>query len=101
MLPHHFVPILRTDQHLRGHQEALGGPPTLAGFSPAAYENILLPHTWRWQPVYGSSYFIPAPREFKTQYPFQSTLRLIQLMLRTGLPVSWPSCTTCEMHTPC
>lgn len=67
-------------------KSALDGPPTLAGFSPAAYENILLPHIGAGNPVYGSSYFIPAPREFKTQYPFQSTLRLIQLMLRTGLP---------------
>lgn len=67
-------------------KSALGGPPTLAGFSPAAYENILLPHIGAGNPVYGSSYFIPAPRDFKTQYPFQSTLRLIQLMIRTGLP---------------
>ncbi|EST08335.1 Chromo domain protein [Kalmanozyma brasiliensis GHG001] len=67
-------------------KSALGGAPTLAGFSPAAYENILLPHIGAGNPVYGSSYFIPAPRDFKTQYPFQSTLRLIQLMIRTGLP---------------
>lgn len=67
-------------------RSALGGPPTLKTFSPAAYENILMPHIGAGNPVYGSSYFIPAPREFKTQYPFQSTLRLIQLMLRTGLP---------------
>ncbi|CBQ69937.1 conserved hypothetical protein [Sporisorium reilianum SRZ2] len=67
-------------------KSALGGPPTLAGFSPAAYENILLPHIGAGNPVYGSSYFIPAPREFRTQYPFQSTLRLVQLMIRTKLP---------------
>lgn len=67
-------------------KEALGGPPSLKNFSPAAYENILMPHIGAGNPVYGSSYFIPAPREFKTQYPFQSTLRLVQLMMRTGLP---------------
>lgn len=67
-------------------KSALGGPPTLKSFSPRAYENILLPHIGAGIPVYGSSYFIPAPREFRTQYPFQSTLRLVQLMLRTGLP---------------
>ncbi|CDU22482.1 related to SET2-Histone methyltransferase [Sporisorium scitamineum] len=65
---------------------ALGGPPTLASFSPAAYENILMSHIGAGNPVYGSSYFIPAPREFRTQYPFQSTLRLIQLMIRMRLP---------------
>lgn len=67
-------------------RSAFGGPPTLAGFSPAAYENILMPHIRAGVPVYGSSYFIPAPREFGTRYPFQSTLRLIQLMIRTQLP---------------
>ncbi|SAM85991.1 uncharacterized protein UBRO_14373 [Ustilago bromivora] len=67
-------------------KNALGSPPTLKTFSPAAYENILLHHIGAGNPVYGSSYFIPAPREFGTQYPFQSTLRLVQLMLRTGLP---------------
>ncbi len=67
-------------------RDALGGPPSFKTFSPAAYENILMPHIGAGNPVYGSSYFIPAPREFKTQYPFQSTLRLVQLMMRTGLP---------------
>ncbi|SPO30093.1 uncharacterized protein UTRI_05932 [Ustilago trichophora] len=67
-------------------KSALGGPPTLKTFSPAAYENILMPHIGAGNAVYGSSYFIPAPREFRTQYPFQSTLRLVQLMIRTGLP---------------
>lgn len=67
-------------------RDALGGPPRLATFSPAAYENILMPHIASGNPVYGSSYFIPAPREFRTQYPFQSTLRLVSLMMRTGLP---------------
>lgn len=67
-------------------RKALGGPPTVKSFSPAAYENILMPHIGAGNPVYGSSYFIPAPREFRTQYPFQSTLRLVQLMLRVGLP---------------
>ncbi|KAJ9475513.1 hypothetical protein PHBOTO_005605 [Pseudozyma hubeiensis] len=65
---------------------ALGDAPTLKSFSPAAYENILMPHIGAGNPVYGSSYFIPAPREFATQYPFQSTLRLVQLMMRVGLP---------------
>lgn len=67
-------------------KSALGGPPTLKSFSPAAYENILMPHIGAGNAVYGSSYFIPAPREFRTKYPFQSTLRLVQLMIRTGLP---------------
>ncbi|TKY88179.1 hypothetical protein EX895_002889 [Sporisorium graminicola] len=67
-------------------KSALGGPPTLQGFSPAAYENILMPHIGAGKPVYGSSYFIPAPKEFRTQYPFQSTLRLVQLMIGTQLP---------------
>ncbi|KAN0062862.1 hypothetical protein ACQY0O_004683 [Thecaphora frezii] len=66
--------------------EALGGPPSYATFTPERYENILLPHVGAGKPIYGSSYFIPAPREFKYEYPFQSTLRLISLMMRTELP---------------
>ncbi|EPQ27252.1 uncharacterized protein PFL1_05175 [Pseudozyma flocculosa PF-1] len=66
--------------------EALGGPPSYRSFSPELYDNILLPHIGAGKPIYGSSYYIPAPKEFKSQYPFQGTLRLISLMMRTGLP---------------
>ena len=67
--------------------EALEGPPTYAGFTVSRYEAILLPHWASGNPIYTNAYYIPTPAEvFQTRHPFQASLRLVSLMMRTGLP---------------
>ncbi|PWN51412.1 hypothetical protein IE53DRAFT_386207 [Violaceomyces palustris] len=67
-------------------EQALGHAPRYSTFSPSLYDSILFPRVANGEPLYGSSYYVPAPREFDTVHPFQSTLRLIDLMMKSGLP---------------